>query len=158
MTTTAEVRVGAALPRAAAVQSVVAFVVVASLGFAQGGLEPRAWRLATLAFLALAGAALVSRSPILLGRLEWWMVASFAALVGWTALSATWSSQPTASILQAERVLVYATGILAFVLLAERAALPFLLGGALAAITVVAAYGLARKVFAPPPIDTYEGF
>jgi O-antigen ligase len=157
MTTTADVRAGAALPRAAAAQSVVAFVVVASLGFAQGGLEPRTWRLASLSFLALAAAALLSRTPILLGRLEWWMLAAFAALVGWTALSTVWSSQPTASLLQAERVLVYAAGILAFVLLVERAALPFVLGGTLAAIAVVAAYGLARKLFAPPPYDTYEG-
>lgn len=157
MSATLDVRAGAELPRAAAAQSIVAFLVVASLGFAQGGLEPRTWRLASLSFLALAAAALLSRTPIMLGRLEWWMLAAFAALVGWTALSTVWSSQPTASLLQAERVLVYAAGLLAFVLLVERTALPFVLAGTLAAITVVAAYGLARKLFAPPPYDTYEG-
>ena len=153
-----ELRIGwfAAPPRSLA-QGAVVFAALAGLGFAEGGLLPRTWRLASIAFLALAAAALLARRPGPLRRLEVAVVGVFAALVVWTAASAAWSTRPTASLLQGERVLVFAAAVLAFVLLAERAAAAHALAGALAATTVLAAYGLVRYVVAPPPLDVYEG-
>jgi O-antigen ligase len=133
------------------------FVLLTSVAFADGGVLPRTWRLATLALLALAAAALVARKPIALTRLEWCVLGSYVAVAGWTAASAAWSGRPTASLLQAERVVVYAAAMLAFLLLVEREVLPYALGGTLAAICVVAAYGLIRYAIAPPPLDPYEG-
>jgi hypothetical protein len=155
--TAGELRLGRlAVPRGALAEGLVAFLVLASVGFAEGGLSPRTWRLATIALLAVAAAALVARPRIPLRRLDWCVLAAIASLAGWTALSALWSSHTTASLLQAERVLVYAAGALAFLVLAEQVALPQLLVGTLAGISVVAAYGLMRYVVAPPPYDPFE--
>jgi len=153
-----ELRVGSLVfPWRPVAQGLAVGVVLTTIGFAEGGLVPRTWRLASIAVLVLAATALLSRERIVLRRLDWFVLAALAALVVWTALSAAWSSQPTASLLQAERVLVYLAGVLAFLLVAERAALPHVLVGALAGITVIAAYGLTRYVVAPPPLDQFEG-
>jgi O-antigen ligase len=133
------------------------FVLLATLAFADGGVLPRTWRLATLAVLALATAALAVRESIAVTRLEWWVLASFAAVAAWTATSAAWSSRPVASLLQAERVVLYGAAMLALLLLVEQATLPHVLVGALAAISAVTAYGLIRYAVAPPPLDPYEG-
>jgi O-antigen ligase len=133
------------------------FVLLTSVAFADGGVLPRTWRLAILGLLALVAAALVAGKPIALTRLDWWVVALFAVVAGWTATSATWSSRPTASLLQAERVAVYAAAMLAFLLLVERELVPYVLGGTLAAICTVVGYGLIRYAIAPPPLDPYEG-
>ena len=153
-----ELRVGRiALPWQSLAQALAVCAVLAGIGFAEGGLLPRTWRLATIALLGLACAALVARPRLTVRRLDTAVLGAFTALVGWTALSAAWSTLPTASLLQAERVLVYAAALVAFLLLVEETALPAVLAGALGGITLLAGYGLARYVVAPPPLDVYEG-
>jgi len=133
------------------------FVVLASVGVADGGVFPRTWRLATLALAALAAAALLSRDRIRISRLEWGVLASVAALAAWTALSAAWSTRPTASLLQGERVVLYAVAILVVLLVVERAVVPHLLAGIVAGISAVCAYGLLEFVFRRPALDPFEG-
>lgn len=135
----------------------LAFALLASTGLADGGLFPRTWRLATIALAALAAAALLARLRITLSRLEWGVLASLAAFAVWIAVSGAWSGAASVSILQAERTGVYVVGLLAMLLVAERASVPHLLGGLLAGITLVSAYGLVKYLFWPPPIDYFEG-
>ena len=137
--------------------ALLGFAVLASVGFADGGVLPRTWRLATLALSAIAAAALLARPRIALTRLEWATVASLTAFAGWVALSAAWSGQPSTSLLQAERSAVYAVGMLAVLLVVERAAVPHLLGGMAAGITAVCAFGLGQYLLDPPPLDPFEG-
>jgi O-antigen ligase len=142
---------------ARAVEGLVVCLVIAGVGFAEGGLSPRTWRLTAVALLGLAAAALVARARIVVGRSGWVMLAALSGLVAWTALSTIWSSHPTASLLQAERVLVYAAGVLAALLGARRASVRSLLIGALAGVTLLATYGLTRYIVSPPPLDRFEG-
>jgi O-antigen ligase len=67
------------------------------------------------------------------------------------------STIPSDSLLQAERVVLYAVALVAVILLVERATVPYLLVGILAAITAFSAYGLAEYLFSPPALDPFEG-
>jgi hypothetical protein len=131
--------------------------VLVSMGVADGGLFPRAWRLGTLALTALAVAALLARTRVALGRREWLVVGALAAYAGWIAVSAAWSGRAATSFVEAERALVYATGMLAALLVTERASVRQLLGGVVAGTTAATAYGLWIYLFTSPPLDPVEG-
>lgn len=132
---------------------VLAFAALASIGIADGGLFPRTWRLGAFALLAVAAAALLARERVALDRLEWAAVAALAAYAAWITLSAEWGGNAT----NGERALLYVAAVFAMLLLAERASAPHLLGGVLAGITVVSAYGLSVYLFTSPPLDPFEG-
>lgn len=137
--------------------ALLGFSVLTSVGFTDGGLLPRTWRLATFALALLAVAALLVRSRIVLTRLEWVVVACLGAFAAWTAVSGAWSGNSSVSIVQAERSVVYAVGMLTVLLVVERASVPYLLGGMLGGITSVSAYGLVDYVVDRPPLDPFEG-
>src|SRR6266516_3330512 len=117
--------------------ALVSFFVLAADGIAGGAYFPRAWRLTTLAFLALAAAALIGRARIAVGFAERWVLASVAGLATWAALSSQWSLHPHTSVLEGERDLMYLSAIAAVLLLVDRDALPQLLAGALGGVTVI---------------------
>lgn len=144
-----------AWPRLAA--CLLGFALPASVGFADGGVFPRAWRLATLALCAIGAAALLGRRRIEVARLEWAVVAALAAYAGWIALSQAWSARPANSLLQAERAVAYAALVLAVLLLVERATLPYLLAGTVAGVTLVSGWALLEYVVWPPAPDPFEG-
>ena len=79
---------GVALGRfaAPALAPATGFVAVVGVAAAGGGYFPTAWGLTTLAFLALAAAALVRPRPAL-AALDRLFLAALAGLAGWTALS-----------------------------------------------------------------------
>ena len=135
----------------------VSFSVVVSLGLAQGGTFPRSWRLTAFALWALAAAALLARERVVIGRLEWLGIAALAGFTAWIALSAIWSERPSSALLNAERSLTYVAAIFAVCVLVERSSLAHLLAGALAAITVLAGFGLAHKLLTSPPLDPVQG-
>jgi O-antigen ligase len=54
-------------------------------------------------------------------------------------------------------MLLYTVALLAVLVGVGRSSLPQLLLGALAGVTAVAAYALARDVVSPPPLDRYQG-
>lgn len=139
------------------VPGLVAFSVLASIGVADGGLFPRAWRLGTLALVSIAGAALLVRRRIALGRMEWLVIGAFVAYTGWTVASGTWSGGMTTAFLNAERSLVYPAAVLAVLLVTDRRSVLHLLVGVLAAATFVCAYGLSIYLFTSPPLDPVEG-
>jgi len=125
---------------------------LASIGVADGGLFPRAWRLGTLALVSIAGAALLVRRRIALGRMEWLVIGAFVAYTGWTVASGTWSGGMTTAFLNAERSLVYPAAVLAVLLVTDRRSVLHLLVGVLAAATFVCGYGLSIYLFTSPPL------
>jgi O-antigen ligase len=127
--------------------AVVSFFVLAADGIAGGAYFPRAWRLTTLAFLALAAAALIGRTRIALSFLERWVLVSLAALAVWAALSSQWSLHPHTSVLEGERDLVYLAAVASVLLSVDRTSLPQLLAGALGGVTVICGYGLVTHLF-----------
>jgi O-antigen ligase len=135
----------------------VTFAAVAAVGLADGGLFPRTWRLATLAFVAVAAAALLARPRIVLTRREVSFVLALAGYAAWTLASATWSERSGLAVVLAERALLYTTATLAILMLAHREKTQVVLAALVAGITVTCAYGLAIRLFDPPPPDRLEG-
>lgn len=135
----------------------VAFSVLTSIGVADGGLFPRAWRLGTLALVSIAGAALLARRRIALGRAESLVVGALIAYTGWTAASGAWSGDVSAAFLNAERSLVYPAAMFAALLVTDRVSVVHLLVGVLAGATAVCGYGLWIHLFTSPPLDPIEG-
>jgi O-antigen ligase len=131
----------------------LAFAVLVAVGLADGGVFARTWRLGTFALFAVAAAALLARERIAFRPLELGAVAALAAFAVWIGLSELWSG----NLSQAERALLYVAGMFAALVIADRQSVPHLLGGALAGITVVAAYGLSVYLFTSPPLDQFEG-
>lgn len=131
---------------APAAPGLVAFAIVAGLAFANGGYFPTSWGWASLAAAWAAGIALVLRERVELGRPELLVLSALAAFAAWTALSASWSSSSTASLLEAERMLVYVTAVGALLLAARRGSTQALLAGVAAAATAACGYALATRL------------
>ena len=135
------VRVG---PNAGA--ALLALALLTPLAATNGGYFPTSWGWAALVPLWVSVLALSLAAEVRLSRLELAFLAALAALAGWILLSTLWTSSPTATVLEAERALVYPAGVLAALLLARRASASALLGGTWAAITIVCAYALATRL------------
>jgi O-antigen ligase len=120
------------------------------LGLDDGGFAPTSW-VWSAALLAIAGVLLAGRSgrpsPFELG-----FVCALAGLLVWTLASASWSLDPTGSVLDAERLLLYLATAAALVLLAGPGSRPALLAGLLAAIVVLCAVGLVDAAVGDDPI------
>lgn len=140
-----------------AVTAIVTFGFVLVVGLSGGGFFPRTWRLTLLALLLVSAAALITRDRIAIRRREWVAIGALGALAAWTAASSQWSSLPDGSLVESERTLLYAVALLTVVVGVAPSTVPQLLLGALAGVTGVSAYALARYVFDPPPLDPFQG-
>ena len=87
----------------------------------------------------LGGVARPSRGQLV-------VVLALVALAGWTTLSALWSPDPDASLLEAQRMLLYVAAFVAASAVGGR-----LLAGTLAAITLVCAYSVGQRLLQGPP-------
>ena len=85
-------------------------------------------------------------------RVELWFLAAFAGLLVWTLVSWVWSLDPTASVLDGERLLLYVSAAAAFVLLARPGSRPGLLVGVLVAVAVLCMAGLGDAAIGDDPI------
>jgi len=132
----------------------LAFGGLSLLAFADGGFFPTAWRAATAGFLCVAALAFVLRWRVSLTRAQLLVVGALGALAVWTALSASWSPAADASLLEAQRTLVYVT-----LALAAAAVAGSLLEGTLAALGLVCAYAVGQRLVRgpPDPPDPFEG-
>ena len=139
------------------VPAVAAFAAASTIGAAGGGYLPRAWWWAMLAAAALIGAALVGRRRVVLSRLEWATLATLAGFAAWLAASNYWSDIPASSPPEAERALLYVAALAAMLIGLDRDSLRPLLGGAVAGVTAVCAYGLGDYVISRPPLNPFEG-
>ena len=122
---------------------------------AQGGYFPTSWSWTALALGWAIGLWAVVGSRHELGRLDLAMVGALAALLLWIASSAAWSSDPAQSLLEAQRALVYVTGVAAFLLLGRRHAVPALACAITAAISLEALYALGTRLF-PDRLGGYD--
>lgn len=122
-------------------------VPISLLAAAQGGYFATSWGWATLPLLWIAGTTLVIRSRVELSDIERTFLIALVALTGWSALSISWSVAPANTVLEVERMLVYLGGAAALLLLASTKHVRTLLGGLALAITGVASFSLATRLF-----------
>jgi O-Antigen ligase len=140
------------MPRQAdAVPALAASLIVALLGFDQGGYAPASWVWSAALLVATAVALFVGR-PVQPSRLELAFLAALSCLLAWTLLSGVWSLDPTASLLEAQRLLLYLATAAALVLLAGVSSRRPLLAGALLAVAVLCLAGLADVLVGDDPI------
>jgi hypothetical protein len=134
--------------------AVLACAAVVLLSFADGGFFPNAWRAGALALACAAGLALLAWEPRRPTRAEALVVGGLAALALWAALSAAWSIDPDASLLDSQRTLVYVAAAAAALLV--RGAL---VAGTLAGVVAVCVYALAERLARgePEPPDPLQG-
>ena len=90
-----------------------------------------------------------------LGLLDVAMLGALSAFLLWIVCSAGWSSDPAQSLLEAQRGLVYVTGVAAFLLLSRRHAVSALACAITAAISLEALYALATRLF-PDRLGAYD--
>jgi hypothetical protein len=122
------------------------FTLVAALGFDGGGYAATAWGWSAIVLLGLL-AVLIARGIGRPGTSALLFVGALAALVAWTATSLLWSSHVSATVLEAQRALVYLGAAALFVLAGRGKAL---LAGVLGAATLLCAYGLADWLLGNP--------
>lgn len=127
-------------------QGFAVFIVVTGVSFLQGGYFPteRGW--ATLAVLWALLLVILLNERLGPGRLGFVALCGLGGLTVWTAASIIWSSSPARSVLEVQRVVLYLTAGAALLLVARRRSVPSLVGGLLAAITVVCTYALATRL------------
>jgi O-antigen ligase len=134
-----------------AVPGFLSFLVVALLGFDQGGYSPPSWVWSAALLVVTAVALLVGR-PAQPSRPELLFLAALAGLLVWTLLSSAWSLDGTASVLEAERALLYLATVTALLVLSGAATRGALLAGALAAVVLLCLAGLADVLVGNDPI------
>ena len=120
--------------------------LVGGLGASQGGYFPTTWGWAGLGLGWALMVALVLDDRARLRPLELATVAGWSALPAWVALSILWTRSVTASVLEVERDLIYPLGVAAALLIVRRRSVAALLGGVLAAITLVSGYALLTRL------------
>jgi hypothetical protein len=116
------------------------FALIAAVGLDGGGYAATAWGWSAAGLLAVL-AALLARGVRLPGKPALVLVAALVALVVWTAASIAWSSHVSASVLDVQRTLLYAAAASVLVLARSGTAL---LGGVLAAVTLLCGYALTE--------------
>ena len=135
--------------------ALVGFAPVVGLAGAQGGFFPSSWGWASLPLLWVVALALALRRRVRLSLAERLFIGLIAALASWILISATWSVATAASILEAERALVYVAGVAAVLVVCRSRLVYELLGGVLAAIGGIAAFSLATRL-APDRVGVFD--
>jgi hypothetical protein len=125
----------------------LSFAAITQVAAAEGGYFPPAWGWTTVAASLLAILALALRPRIELGLLDLLLLGALTAFVGWVAASIVWTRTVPQSVLEVERALVYLALVAVALLLLKRRSVPALLGGALAAITVIGGSALVTRLF-----------
>jgi O-antigen ligase len=130
------------MPPADRIPALLACALVLVLGFDEGGFSPPSW-VWSAALLAIVAGVLLAGRVERPSALELGFLGALAALLGWTLLSTFWSLDPTASVLDAQRLLLYLATAAALLLLARPGSRPDLLLGVLVAVAVLCVAGLA---------------
>ncbi|MGH3077666.1 MAG: O-antigen ligase family protein, partial [Gaiellaceae bacterium] len=131
-----------------------AAVLVAGLGLSHGGYFATAWGPLTLAFLAVAGIALVVPPRADLGLRELALPVLLGAFALWALVSTAWGT-PTEAVPEAQRALAYAAGALAFALVLRQQRVVGFLIGLWAGICIVGVDALVGRLF-PERFGEYD--
>ncbi len=126
--------------RREAVSAAGVFALVAALGLDDGGYAASAWGWSSVALLVLLSVLLALGAPRP-GVAALVFVGGLTALAGWVVLSLVWSTHLSATVLDAQRAVLYASAAAAFVIARSVVGL---VGGMLAAVTFLCAYGLTQ--------------
>jgi O-Antigen ligase len=119
---------------------------LAAISAAGGGYFPASWGWSALAFAWIAALALALRQSVRLSRAELLFLGGLSLVGVWTLASVLWAEAAGLPIREAERAAVYVTAALAALLVTSTRLYRGLLGGAWAAITLVALYALATRL------------
>jgi hypothetical protein len=139
------------MPRSDAVAGVLSFLLVALLGFDEGGFAPPSW-VWSAALLAATAMALFTGRAAAPALLETGFIGALAGLLAWTLLSTAWSLDPAASVLESERLLLYLATAAALVVLGRRSSPAPMLAGALCAVAALCLAGLADVLVGNDPV------
>jgi O-antigen ligase len=142
------------MPRADAVPAFLPAALIVVLGFDQGGYAPTSWVWAA-ALLVVVAVVLVRRRPARPGPLELAYLGGLAGLFVWTLISAWWSLDPTGSILDAQRLLLYLATAAALVLVAGRGSREAMLLGTLAGVAAICLAGLVDGAVGDDPVGAF---
>src|SRR5947207_4252326 len=123
------------------------FALVAGVAATQGGYFSTAWGWIGLALAWAMALALVLQDEVHLDIPERVAIGAMTAFLGWVTLSTIWSKDVPSSVFEVERTLLYPLTLLAALLLVRGRHIAALLGGGLAAITVISTYSLATRLF-----------
>jgi len=135
------------LDPAATVAALLGAILVAAVSAVNGGYAATSWGWVTIALAWLAVLALVLRPDVSVGRLEVVTALAYAAFVVWTLASALWSDDAGASLLSAERALVYATALTTVAVVVRAPAYSALVTGVWAGATLVCGYGVLTRLY-----------
>src|SRR5438128_10586355 len=135
--------------------ALAAFAAVFGLAAAQGGYFPTSWGWASVPLLLAIAITVIVRDQVLLSTREAILLAGLAALAGWIAISAAWSVAFAPTVLEVERALVYVAAVSAVLMLSRGRPARQVLGGLLAAISLIAAFSLLTRL-APDRIGVYD--
>jgi hypothetical protein len=122
------------------------------LAAADGGFFPSSWRWGALALAAGGVVAWSWPGAVAISRAGVATLVLLACFGLWTALSAAWSLDAHASLLEPQRILLYAVALGAF-LVARRG----LVDGIVAGATLVALWSLADRYVTGSARDPFEG-
>jgi O-antigen ligase len=122
------------------------------LSAANGGFFPTSWRWGAAAFAAVACIAVLLEGRVVVSRAGAALIACLIAFGGWTTLSVAWSLDRHATLLESQRLLLYAAALAAF--LAARRGLT---SGVVLGATAVAVWALADRYLGSAPTDPFEG-
>ena len=120
----------------------------------KGGYWPTSWGWSALGFAWVAGVSIALRADVRLGRLELATLGAFTALLGWILLATIWTASVTATMREAERMLVPIAGLAAVLLVLRRRSTGALLLGIAAATTAVTGWSLLTRLL-PDRIGTF---
>ena len=133
-------------PTRDAAAGLLGFTAIVPLAFFNGGYFPTAWGVPALLGLWIAAIA-ISIAPSPLHRREAVALGALAALLAWSALSLLWTSDRPQTVLELERLTIYLAALAAILLVARKESVPWLLGGAVAAIFITCVAGLSGRLF-----------
>jgi hypothetical protein len=120
----------------------VVFVAVVGLALSNGGFFPHAWTVAAAGLFSLIALSLLLGEDFQLGRLDRAWLSLLVGLIGWTALSIVWSENPSATLDEVRRGLVYVAALGAVLLFAGSRSVFRLVAANWAACAAVVAYAL----------------
>jgi O-antigen ligase len=123
-----------------------------------GGYAPAAWGWGALLAFWLSILVLALGSQPVLERAALALFAALLAVVGWTALSATWSASVPRTMLELERDLLYVAVVFAALLLSRWTRPIGLISGVTAGVVIVVAFALVRYLVAAPRFDATQGY